>query len=103
MQNFDQIYREWPTMIDSLNVKEHLTCKSGIKISVQASKFHYCKPRKSHLKVYSHFEVAVSSNQTTYKWLEYKVDDNIYAYVPKHLIIQLIRQNGGLKHEHIRN
>jgi hypothetical protein len=62
-------------------------------MSVQASRFHHCKPKETvHLSEYTHFEVMldIQRNDVPEEWEKYKFVENIYAYVPKNAIEQLI-------------
>lgn len=87
--------------LNTLNISEklnfrlidHILIGSIHSISVQASEYHYCKPRKTiPLDQYTHFEVMlkIPHDDVPNSWSEYGDIDNIYAYVPKHEIELLL-------------
>ena len=63
-------------------------------ISVQASIFHYCTPRDTlPFEEYTHFEVmlAIPENDIPIEWGQFDCGgDNVFGYVPKQMIEQLI-------------
>ena len=78
-----------------------LTCKSGLDMSVQASKTHYCNPREYMPKGgYTSFEVGYPT-EVVEELMPYVEDadrplDTVYGYVPAHIIDAVIEKNGGL-------
>lgn len=61
-------------------------------ISVQASSFHYCRPRQTiPLDEYTHFEVMlnVPFKDIPQEWEQFN-DGEIYSFVPKMLVEHLI-------------
>lgn len=90
--------------------KPRIICADGTSLSVQASGFHYCKPRVDDpVDGFTHKEVGFprdkDGNSLTEKmparWEEYaeKFDENdysgVFAYVPVELIEDFIKAHGG--------
>ena len=79
----------------------------GTKMSVQASSFHYCEPRKSGLKSYDSYEVgypsAVIEQLREYAEMPIEVDEEmlnaVYPFVPKEVIIDILEEHGGMNLE----
>ena len=79
-------------------------CKNGVRLSVQASRFHYCSPRKDK-GPYSSVEVGFITGPDTSRiaapesWIPYAEDGNtfssIFAYIPVELVEEFIAANGG--------
>lgn len=79
---------------------KEIECKDGFKISVQASKNHYCQPRETLRTGYDLVECGFP-NATPEFILEYAEDidnptDTVYGYVPVELVNNLINYHGGL-------
>jgi len=78
---------------------KHITCKSGLTMSVQASFSTYCHPRNDE-GPYLAVEVGFPSVKVD-ALMEYVEDasrptDTVYAYVPTTLVEQIVNDNGGL-------
>lgn len=72
---------------------EHVVCKDGTTISVQASAFHYCTPR-NNFGPYTHVEVWCASVWPT----EFDYDEEgPSAQVPIELVAQFIDAHGGFQ------
>ena len=73
--------RDWlkkPVRMHTYGIQENrprLYCNDGYSISVQASSFHYCRPRED------------DSDYTK----------TVYGYVPIEIIEELINKHGGIK------
>lgn len=82
-------------------VVPQLFCADGTKLSVQASRGHYCFPREddgpwSHVEVWCVYgpsgrDVRVPSFGNDH--------DNPYAYVPVELVNKFIHRHGGIKED----
>ena len=76
-------------------------CKDGFRMSVQASGFHYCTPRVDDAEAYTACEIGrISQAEPLFmEWLEVPGGNpmkNVYAYVPSHVIAQVIAKHGGM-------
>lgn len=77
-----------------------IVCASGLKMSVQASAFHYCTPRESE-GPWSTVEIGFPTErvEALMKWMEDWGDTDpteaVYAYVPVEVVAQVIADNGG--------
>ncbi len=79
-----------------------ITCKDGESLSVQASEYHYCKPRENR-GPYFCVEVGFPSVEPPEKWKEYFDGDwdsqgrtaGVYGYVPIDLVVDFINAHGG--------
>lgn len=81
---------------------ECLTLKDGTTFSIQASRSHYCTPRKTirDYKAYTHFEIGFPSVKIK-ELLEFAEDienptDTVYGYVPKNIIDKIVKSRGGV-------
>ena len=75
-----------------------IECADGFTLSVQASGFHYCKPRNDK-GPYTHVEIGFPSEVET-ELMPYCEDidnptDTVYAQVPIELALALINKHGG--------
>lgn len=76
-----------------------LTCKDGFTVSVQASKFHYCVPRKNKAWPYHSVELEFPSElDDLIKNYANECDttDTIFPYVPIEIVNKLIEKHGGI-------
>lgn len=79
-----------------------IVCKSGLKMSVQASKNHYCSPRND-VGPWTAVEVGFPSRLIP-ELEQYAGDwesptNTVYGFVPIHLVEKIIQDNGGLGDE----
>lgn len=80
-------------------VVKAITCRDGFKVSIQASKYHYCSPRESD-GPWTHFEMGYPSGNPGEEFKEYadspdEFPNTVYGYVPSDLIMKLINEHGG--------
>mgnify|MGYP003440380234 FL=1 len=77
-----------------------IVCKDGFSISVQASEYAYCCPRKTSNISYYEFECGYPSADvpTLREWKEGDGPDTdtVYGYVPVDVIVALIESHGGI-------
>lgn len=71
----------------------HITCRDGTKISVQASKYHYCKPRDNQ-GPWTHVEVMMISEVEPIHF-DYPEDD-VAACIPIELVAQEILSRSNM-------
>jgi len=77
-----------------------VVCASGLRMSVQASAYHYSSPRESEGPWYR-VEVGFPSErvEALMEWMEDWGDtqptDAVYGYVPIEVVAQVIADNGG--------
>lgn len=76
-------------------VRPPANCKDGFYISIQASAFHYCTPRRS-LKdcEYTHLELGFSSEHE--ELIEEYREGTIYPYVPIDVVEKVMEKHGGI-------
>lgn len=93
---------EQPSMFGGTiqGIRPQVVCKDGFKISVQASKFHYCEPRVNGDVIYEEVELGYP-NMEDELIAEYAEDPDrltktVYAYVPVDIVNQLIEKHGGI-------
>ncbi len=83
---------------------KHVECGDGFTMSVQASYSHYCRPRITHLStdfcIFEKFEVGYPSKREVLLNKYQDGDSEVYAYVPREVINEIIEKHGGLKEEH---
>ena len=79
-----------------------ITCADGVRVSVQASSFHYCSPR-SDVGPYTSVEVGFPSVSPPDSWADYfegdwNTDDHtqsVYGWVPAELVKEFVESHGG--------
>ena len=75
-------------------------CADGFTMSVQASKSHYCSPRKDDVPEYESVEIGYP-NQAEELIFEYAESngytETVYGFVPVGLVDQVIEKHGGFK------
>ena len=80
--------------------RPRLLCTDGFSISVQASKFHYCRPRLDGAQDYEAVELGYPSMEDELI-NDYAEDDDytrtVYGYVPIEVVERLIEKHGGIK------
>ena len=79
-----------------------IQCKDGQRLSVQASRWHYCTPKrdwKNHpSEEYTHFELCYWGNQ--WKMLRGHQDwdsKDIFSQVPRDTVLELLERHGGIE------
>ena len=81
--------------------RPRLLCNDGFSISVQASSFHYCKPRLDGIQDYESVELGFPSmedeliNEYAEDYSDYT--GTVYGYVPIEVVERLIEKHGGIK------
>lgn len=79
-------------------VREHMVMNDGFRMSVQASKYHYCTPQKTNAESYDTVEIAFSNRRE--ELLEpYGDYSDVFGYVPVEVANEIIEKHGGLKKE----
>ena len=87
------------------HIREPLVLGNGERISVQASKLHYCTPRVDGAEYYTSVQVGnIDHIELSEEWVEYQ--DNVsedwepsfavYGFVPVSLVWNMIQSKGGL-------
>ena len=86
--------------MSTFKVRDPVVCADGTSLSVQASEFHYCAPRKSE-GPYSNVEVGFVKDKdgvfvkVPKSWREYDSGDGIYGFIPVPLVLEFIMSHGG--------
>ena len=85
--------------ITMLDVRPRIECVDGFSVSVQASKYAYCRPR-SNRGPYSHVELGYPSEEVD-EWMEYAETsetptDTVYGWVPVEIVDQVLEEHGGI-------
>ena len=74
-------------------------CADGFSVSVQASQFHYCRPRIDSAEKYNAVELGYPSAADDLI-TEYAEDnsytENEYSYLPNEIVDKLIEKHGGI-------
>lgn len=76
-------------------VRNRATCADGFTISIQASRGHYCTPRRD-LKdcEYTHLELGYPSEHEDL--LDGYREGTVYPYVPIEVAGQVVEKHGGI-------
>ena len=83
-----------------LGLRPHIICADGLKLSIQASKAHYCRPR-SNVGPYTAVEVGFPSKRVE-ELMPYidgpdeEATTTVYGYVPVEVVEQVIEKHGGV-------
>lgn len=82
------------------DMRPQLVCKDGFKISVQASKYHYCSPRVDGDVIYEAVELGYP-NMEDELIADFAEDPGdltrtVYGYVPVEVVNRLIEKHGGI-------
>lgn len=87
-------------------IREPMVLGNGERISIQASKFHYCTPRANDAEYYTTVEVGnIDGIELSEEWAEYQASDEseewpasfaVYSFVPVSLVWDMIQSKGGL-------
>jgi hypothetical protein len=72
-----------------------ITCKNGLKLSIQASKFHYSVPRDNE-GPYTHFEVGFPSMDIEDLKPYGDEEGKIFSAVPGLVIANVLHDAGGV-------
>lgn len=84
----------WENKEIGMIVRKHIICKDGFELSVQASKYHYCFPRRTQ-KYYQEFEIMCDISMDK-PLLEKYFEGSVCPYVPAVVIEKLILRHGGI-------
>lgn len=102
-QHVNNIFKKLPTVISEgdFECKKAIVCRDGFSVSVQASQYHYCEPRKTNAEYYSEFELGFPSEPLPElaKWAELAEDQDytgIFGYVPVEEIAKVLESHGGV-------
>lgn len=83
-------------------IRPRLICKDGFSMSVQASQYHYCKPRVDGVVEYEEVEIG-PLNEKEELLIPYAENPDetytVYPYVPIDIINQVIEKHGGIKED----
>lgn len=74
-------------------------CADGFSVSVQASQFHYCRPRIDNAGKYNAVELGYPSaadDLITDYAEDVTYTDTVYGYVPVEIVDKLIEKHGGI-------
>lgn len=81
--------------------RPRVECRDGFSISIQASQFHYCRPRTN--KIGTIYETVELDCPTDYDDLilafagdEEHPTDSVYPQVPVSLVDKLLEKHGGI-------
>ena len=77
------------------DVRPAAKCGSGLVISIQASKFHYCLPCRD-FGPYTEVEVGYPSIKPDELEKYREAGSEVYPYVPIEVLEELIAANGGI-------
>jgi len=78
-----------------------LVCRDGLKLSIQASSYHYCEP-KNHVGPWKSMELGFPSRSVPElrQWREDLGDDSpdgecVFGWVPVDMLLKTIEKHGG--------
>jgi hypothetical protein len=85
-----------PAPIGPIMIRPHIVCADGFQISVQASQFHYCSPRRN-VGPWESFEVGFPSEHEP-MLDEYGDGTDVYGWVPFEVVKAILDKHGGADH-----
>lgn len=93
MNSIDNLNDVGPRVIGNIELND------GVKISIQASSFHYCTPRKNiPYNQYLAFEVCMNKKDVKSIYFKKHIDEyGILSYVKVEKIIEEIKKHKGIK------
>lgn len=80
-------------------VRPRVHCADGFSVSVQASQYHYCRPRIDSAETYEKVELGYPSaadDLITDYAEDVSYTDTVYGYVPVEIVDRLIKKHGGI-------
>lgn len=85
-----------------LEIRPHIKCHDGFRMSVQASKFHYCEPRLDlasgeYDAVEIGFPTMAEDLLIEYAECPSKPTETVYGRVPVETVDAVIEKHGGIK------
>ena len=87
-----EFLRKYPVS-QSKWVRPHVICADGYTMSIQASDYHYCIPRKDNADDYEAVEVMVISSRDPKSLRPYSVG-GVYAFVPIEMLERIVKRHG---------
>ena len=81
---------------NAIIVREVAVCEDGFCISIQASRAHYCIPRKT-IKTGEYSFVELGRLSKYQEKIEVYREGDIYPYVPIGIAEELIKEHGGIR------
>ena len=90
-----------PDSIGSFQIRPAVECADGFKMSVQASKYHYCDPRINLWSgQYNEVEIGFPSEEepliNEYAESPGEWTGTVYGYVPVEIVDAVIEKHGGI-------
>ena len=79
--------------------RPRIHCADGFSVSVQASQYHYCRPRIDSAEKYNAVELGYPSaadDLITDYAEDVAYTDTVYGYVPVEIVDKLIEKHGGI-------
>ena len=88
-------------MFDIQPAREVVICKDNFRMSVQASRNHYCHPKENGIDIsYTSVEIGFPTEKEDLlmDWAEDgdKPTETVYGYVPVSVVIDVIEKHGGV-------
>lgn len=85
-----------------LEIRPHVECADGFKMSVQASQYHYCEPRMDLVDGnYTEVEIGFPTEEepliNEYAECSGQWTETVYGYVPVEIVDAVIEKHGGFK------
>jgi hypothetical protein len=85
-----------------LEIRPQIECNDGFKMSVQASRSHYCEPRQNLIDgEYTEVEIGFPSEEepliNEYAECPGEWTGTVYGYVPVTIVDEIINKHGGIK------
>lgn len=84
-------------------MSKRVELNSGLTLSIQASEYHYCEPRKNldDKSMYTAFEIGFPSEEieliASFAQDRGDLTGTVYPYIPRNIVETIISDNGGIK------
>lgn len=84
-----------------LSARRRAVCKSGLSLSIQASRWHYCSPKQDNASSYTMVEAGFpEKNGKPVRLRSLGPAESrgspVWGYVPVETLDRLLRRNGGI-------
>tara|TARA_R100000656_G_C3900671_1_gene118707 strand:+ start:276 stop:590 length:315 start_codon:yes stop_codon:yes gene_type:complete len=80
-------------------IRRKIICADGYEISLQASKGHYCTPKRDDADVYDSLELlAYGYDELLCQYVDFNDNDGrdrIGSYVPVEIVLKVLLKHGG--------
>lgn len=78
------------------SLREVVVCADGFRMSVQASRYHYCSPRTDDAEIYTSVEIGFPTTCDLFLAPFMSADGDVAGWVPATIVHAIIELHGGM-------